>query len=95
MMVQAAPNKTIIKFEVLDRWQSKNVLGRIEIKLKILPFDYQEDLRFLQPGESFDGFTFEDHDNLKPGRVLIAEGEYIGGAGYGKVHLQKIRSKEE
>lgn len=90
-MIQAQPNKTWMKFQVLKKWKSNNFPGKTELQLKVLASNGNDDLRFIIPGEIMEGFTFEDDTLLDDGVVLRAEGEYIGGPKGGKVQLFNIK----
>lgn len=89
-MIQAEPNKTKFKFQILKIWQNKDASDKTELQIEVMPSDVQTDERFIKPGQVMDGFTFGNHQYLNPGKVLFAEGEYLGGPKHGKVHLTKL-----
>ena len=92
-MIQAQPNSSWIKFEVVKKWNSVDFPGKTEVQIKVLSSEVQTDERFIVPGELMEGFTFESHEMLDKDVVLIAEAEYIGGPGSGKVQLSSIKSE--
>ena len=94
-MVQAEPNKTKLKFQLVKKWQSKDTAEKTEFQIFILPSDVQTDDRFIKPGETMEGFTFENLEKLQPGSVTFATGQYIGGPWHGKVQLTNFKSEYE
>lgn len=93
-MVQAEPNKTQIKFEVLKTWKNADFSEKTELEIKILPVEGEIEEGFIKTGQIYRGFTFEQAEELELGKVYLGEGEYIGGPAKGMVQLSKIRSKD-
>lgn len=96
-MVQAQPNHTKCKVRILEKELSKDAAHKILLKIEILPSEIQEDTRFIKPGETMPGFTF-DKTELQIGDVVTAEAEYIGGPRGGNVllkNLQKVSATPE
>ncbi len=93
-MVQAEPNKTQIKFEVLKKLENPDFSEKTELEIKILPSEGEVVERFIKSGQIYRGFTFEQEEELEVGKIYLGEGEYIGGPDRGMVQLTKIRSED-
>jgi len=89
-MIQAEPNKTKIKFKIVSHRRSENFPDKTELQITILDSEQQEDTRFIVPGKTYEGFTFEQAPNLTEGNTFMGEGEYLGGPGGGKILLSNL-----
>jgi len=89
------PNKTRIKLRTITSKENAQFPGKLDLVIEILPVAGQAVSSFIKPGMQIEAYAFENPALFTPGSVVVADGEFIGVMGDGKVRLSNAASSEE